>query len=139
MARTGTIDAYLAAQPAAVRRVLRQVRDTIRKALPGAEETISYQLPAYRLSGRIVLYFGGWAEHYALYPGTNRFVSTLRKELAPYEVSKGTIRFPLTEPVPVRLIARIAKLRAKEVERRTKKKKGTARRVRASPRMEEER
>jgi uncharacterized protein YdhG (YjbR/CyaY superfamily) len=129
MARTDftTIDGYIASQPASVRAALSRVRDTIRKALPGAEETISYRMPAYKLFGRVVIYFGCWTKHYALYPGTGRFVATLNDELAPYEVSKGTIRFPLSKPVPVRLIARIAKLRAKELEERARVKKSVRR------------
>ena len=118
MAKTKSVDAYIAAQPADVRDVLERVRSTIRKALPAAEEVISYQIPAYRLPGGVVIYFAGWRQHYSLYPATALVVAALKDELAPYEKSKGTIRFPLCRPVPVRLIARIAKLRAKEVAER---------------------
>jgi uncharacterized protein YdhG (YjbR/CyaY superfamily) len=62
-----------------------------------------------------MLYFAGWKQHYSLYPATDRVVATFKDELAPYEIRKGTIRFPLSQPVPVKLIARIAKFRAKEV------------------------
>jgi len=105
---------YIAAQPQPVRGVLRRVRSTIRKALPRAEEVISYKIPAYRLRGRVVLYFAGWKEHYSLYPAGRRLVAALKDELAPYKISKGTIRFPLSRPVPMRLIGRIARFRAKE-------------------------
>ena len=116
MAKTNftSVDQYLAAQPAASRRVLTRVRNTIRKALPGVEESISYQLPTYKLNGRPVIYFAGWKEHYSIYPSTRVGVETLGDALAPYEVEKGTIRFQLDEPVPVKLIASIAKLRARE-------------------------
>ena len=88
----------------------------MRKALPKAEEVISYQIPAYKLNGRIVIYFAGWKEHYSIYPAQRRLVAAFRERLAPYEVNnKGTIRFPLSEPVPARLIEAIAKFRAKEV------------------------
>jgi len=105
-----------------VQRLLKRVRSTIRKAVPGAEEVISYKIPAYKLHGGPVLYFAGWRRHYSLYPATGRLVAAFQDDLAPYEVSKGTIRFPLSEPVPVKLIERIAKFRAKEVAEREKVK-----------------
>jgi uncharacterized protein YdhG (YjbR/CyaY superfamily) len=83
---------------------------------------ISYQIPTYKLHGRPVLYFAGWTQHYSLYPSTHRLVSAFKDDLAPYEVSKGTIRFLLSEPVPVKLIEGIAKFRAKEVAEREKTK-----------------
>jgi uncharacterized protein YdhG (YjbR/CyaY superfamily) len=73
-----------------------------------------------------VLYFGGWKRHYSLYPATAQLVAACKDELAPYEVEKGTIRFPLSEPVPVKLIGRIAKLRAKEVAEIEKAKAAAA-------------
>lgn len=120
MAKTDftSVDEYLAAQPEAVRGVLTRVRSAIRKAVPGAEEVISYKIPTYKLHGGPVLYFAGWRQHYSLYPATNHVVAAFKDDLAPYEVSKGTIRFPLSQPVPVRLIERIAKFRAKEVAQR---------------------
>jgi uncharacterized protein YdhG (YjbR/CyaY superfamily) len=102
--------------------VLERVRSTIRAALPGAEEAISYQIAAYRLQGCAVIYFAGWKQHYSLYPVTGRLVAAFTDELAPYKVGKGTIRFPLSEPVPVKLIERIAKFRAKEAAGREKAK-----------------
>ena len=116
MAKTAfkTVDEYLASQPPVTRTVLERVRDVIRKALPEAEAVISYQIAAFSLSGRCVVYFAGWKKHYSLYPATERVVAALKDDLAPYEISKGTIRFPLDKPVPVRLIGRIAKLRAQE-------------------------
>jgi uncharacterized protein YdhG (YjbR/CyaY superfamily) len=117
-----SVDAYIAAQPADVRSLLERVRDIIRRALPKAEDVISYQIPAYRLHGRPVIYFAGWRRHYSLYPATAFVVAALEDKLAPYEVSKGTIRFPLSERVPVKLIERIARLRAKEAAERAKAK-----------------
>ena len=115
------IDEYIAGFPPAVQRVLERVRNTIRKALPAADEGISYRIPTYKVHGRYVLYFAGWKQHYSLYPSTDRLVAAFRDELAPYEVNnKGTIRFPLSEPVPVKLIEGIAKFRAKEVAERAK-------------------
>ena len=117
-----SVDEYIASQPELVRGVLERVRSTIRKAVPGAEETISYQIPTYKLNGRAVIYFAGWKQHYSLYPSTSHVVAAFKDDLAPYEVNKGTIRFPLSEPVPVKLIAGIAKVRAKEVAGRGKAK-----------------
>ena len=124
MAKTGfkSVDEYIASQPEAVQGVLKRVRSIIRKAVPGVEEMISYKIPAYKLHGGPVLYFAGWRQHYSLYPATDRVVAAFKNELAPYEVSKGTIRFPLSEAVPVKLIERIAKFRAKEVVEREKAK-----------------
>jgi uncharacterized protein YdhG (YjbR/CyaY superfamily) len=126
MARTDykSVDDYIASQPESVRSLLERVRNTIRKALPAAQEMISYQIPAYKIEGRPVIYFAAWKRHYSLYPASSQLVEMLGDALAPYEVEKGTIRFPLSEPVPVRLIERIAQLRAKEA---AEQKKATAR------------
>jgi uncharacterized protein YdhG (YjbR/CyaY superfamily) len=115
-----SVDEYIASQPHDVQSVLNRVRSTIRKAVPGAEETISYKIPTYKMHGDRVLFFAGWKQHYSLYPATERVIEAFKDDLALYEVSKGTIRFPLFEPVPVKLIARIAKFRAKEVSEREK-------------------
>lgn len=117
MAKTDfkTITDYIASKPNPARAVLKVVRSTIRKAVPEAEETISYQIPMYKLNGGPVLYFAGWKEHYSLYPLGEALAEKFKKELARYEMSKGTIRFPLSEPVPVKLIERIAKFRAKQL------------------------
>jgi uncharacterized protein YdhG (YjbR/CyaY superfamily) len=109
-----SVNEYIAAQPENVQAILQRVRTAIRKALPGAEEAISYQIPTYKVNGRYVVYFAGWKEHYSIYPVTKRVVAALKKDLAPYEVSKGTVRFPLSQKVPVRLIQRITKLLAAE-------------------------
>ncbi len=122
MAKTGSksVDEYIASQPKAVQGALKRVRSAIRKAVPEAEEVISYKIPAYKLHGRPVVYFAAWSEHYSLYPAAGNVVAAFQDSLAPYQVSKGTIRFPLSEPVPVKLIERIAKFRAKEVATRVK-------------------
>ena len=116
MARTDykSVDEYIATQPEEVQATLQRVRSTLRKALPEADEVISYQIPAYKLDGGAVIYFAGWKQHFSLYPATRAIVEPLGDELSDYVVSKGTIRFPLSAPVPVKLIARIAKMRAGE-------------------------
>jgi uncharacterized protein YdhG (YjbR/CyaY superfamily) len=116
----GSIDAYLARQPEASRKVLERVRGVIRKALPGAEEAISYQIPSYRLHGTYVVYFAGWKKHFSLYPVTAPVQGALADELQGYEISKGTVRFPLDAPVPAGLIRRIALLLAAQARERSK-------------------
>lgn len=117
------VDEYIEAQSKPAQRVLRQVRSTIRKALPNGEEVISYKIPAYRLNGKIVIYFAGWAAYVSMYPANERLVAAFKDELEPYRAGKGTLRFPLDEPVPVKLIERIVQFRAKELtEAKTTKK-----------------
>jgi uncharacterized protein YdhG (YjbR/CyaY superfamily) len=120
MAKTDfkSVDEYIATQPEAVRPTLQQVRGAILQALPTAEEVISYQIPAYKVHGSAVLYFSGWKRHYSLYPASDHLADTFKAELADYVVDKGTIRFPLDQPVPVKLIKRIAKFKAKEAAER---------------------
>jgi uncharacterized protein YdhG (YjbR/CyaY superfamily) len=113
-----SVDEYLATKSADVRSILQQVRHIIRKAVPGGEEVISYQIPAYKVHGAPMLYFAGWKQHYSLYPASSELVAAFKDELEPFEVEKGTIRFPFSRPVPVRLIGRIAKFRAQETEQR---------------------
>lgn len=109
------VDEYIGSQPRAAQVALKRVRRAIRKALPEAEEAISYKMPAYKLHGDRALFFAGWKNHYSLYPAGARLVAAFRDDLAPYKISKGTIRFPLSEPVPVKLIERIARFRVKEL------------------------
>ena len=106
---------YIAGFPPPARSTLKRLRSIIRRAVPAAEEMISYQIPAYKLHGRPVLFFAAWKDHYSLYPSNSRLVAAFRDQLSKYELSKGTIRFPLSEPVPVRLIERIARFRAREI------------------------
>ena len=131
MAKTDfkSVDEYIAKHPHEVQAILRRVRSTIRKAVPAAEEMISYQIPTYKLHGGYVVYFAGWKQHYSLYPASAHLVAAFKDDLAPYEVNKGTIRFPLSPPVPVKLIERIAKFLAKEAAARA-----TAKRARPNKR-----
>ena len=125
MAKTDfkSVDEYIAKHPPEVQAILRRVRSTIRKAVPAAEEVISYQIPTYKLHGGYVVYFAGWKQHYSLYPASAHLVAAFKDDLAPYEVNKGTIRFPLSQPVPVRLIERIAQFLAKEAAERARAKR----------------
>jgi len=127
--RNKDVTAYIAGFPAPARAALTRVRGVIRRAVPAAEEMISYQIPAYKLNGRPVLFFAAWKEHYSLYPSNARLVAAFKDQLSQYEISKGTIRFPLSNGVPVTLIERIARFRARQVMEGIKAK-GAARKKR---------
>jgi len=109
-----SVTEYLAKLPKETRTTLQRVRAAIRQAVPKGEEGISYRIPTVKLEGRAVIYFAAWKSHYSLYPATKKVLSSFKQELAGYELSRGTIRFPLSEPVPTQLIAAIAKVRAHE-------------------------
>ncbi|HLJ12391.1 MAG TPA: DUF1801 domain-containing protein [Planctomycetaceae bacterium] len=120
-----TIDEYIAGFPDDVQDLLQTVRSTIRKAAPDAEETISYQIPAFKLHGNLI-FFAAHKQHIGLYPAP-RGDAKFKNELSVYAGGKGTLRFPLDQPIPVRLIAKIVKHRvkanlAKANAGRTKKK-----------------
>jgi uncharacterized protein YdhG (YjbR/CyaY superfamily) len=117
-----SVDEYIAAQPEAVRPKLEQVRAVIRKAVPAALEGIGYGIPGYKLHGKPMLYFGGFKDHYSLFAASGTFFAALEDELRGYDLRKGTVHFPLTKPVPVKLISRIAKLRASGIDATAKKR-----------------
>jgi uncharacterized protein YdhG (YjbR/CyaY superfamily) len=104
-----------------IRPKLEQVRATIRKAVPDAAEGIGYRMPGYKLHGKPMLYFAGFKEHYSLFAASGTFFAALEDELRGYELLKGTVHFLLTKPVPVKLISRIAKLRAAGISSAAKK------------------
>ncbi|WP_216853374.1 iron chaperone [Phytoactinopolyspora halotolerans] len=104
---SSTIDEYIGSFPDDVQDVLREVRSTIRTALPDAAEKISYQIPTFTLNGRNVVHFAAWTHHISVYPlpaGDEAF----QRELAPYVAGKGTAKFPLDKPIPYDLIGRLA-------------------------------
>ncbi len=116
-----SVDEYIAAQPKELQRKLEQVRAAIRSAVPEAVETIGYRMPGYKLHGKPLLYFASFKEHYSLFAASGTFFAALGDELRGYELRKGTVHFPLSKPVPVRLISRIAKLRAAGIAATAKK------------------
>jgi uncharacterized protein YdhG (YjbR/CyaY superfamily) len=107
-----TIDEYISAFPPEVQVILKRIRQTVHKAAPNAEETISYRIPAFRQNG-IVVYFAAFKNHIGLYPPVSGDPQ-LEKAIAPYAGEKGNLRFPLNQPIPYNLIARIAKQRLKQ-------------------------
>ena len=100
------IDQYIASAPPAVRPILSEIRRVVRSAVPDAEETISYKMPALKRK-RVFFYFAAFKNHVGIYPPLTDDTS-LKKELAPYANEKGNLRFPLNEAIPYDLIARVA-------------------------------
>ena len=108
-----SVDEYIAGFPPDVQKIRRKMRTTIRKAAPDAEETISYQIPAFKQNGALV-YFAAHRAHIGMYPITRTVNEQFSKELSPYAAGKSTARFPLDEPIPYALIKRIVTLRVKQ-------------------------
>jgi uncharacterized protein YdhG (YjbR/CyaY superfamily) len=125
------VDEYIRSFPAATAKKLEQVRKTIRSAAPKAEEVISYKIPGYTYHGMLV-FFAGWKSHISLYPAPWQ-AKELEKEMAAYEGSKGTIKFPLDEPLPLALISKMVKFRVKENEERAALKKTAKSKAAAKP------
>ncbi|MDQ2914306.1 MAG: DUF1801 domain-containing protein [Chloroflexota bacterium] len=109
-----TVEAYLAAAPKEHRAALMKLRQTIKAAAPKATEGVSYGMAGFKQSGKYLMTFGYWKEHFALYGGFDAFAA----ELEPYDQSgKGTVRFPADEPLPYGLVTRIIKARVAEIEK----------------------
>ncbi len=106
-----TIDEYLADVKPDQRAALEKLREVIHAAAPGADECISYGIPAFRLNDRSLVFFGAWANHCALYPGSSATLKKFRNELRDFQISKGTIRFSPDRPLPVALLRKLVKAR----------------------------
>jgi uncharacterized protein YdhG (YjbR/CyaY superfamily) len=105
----GSVEEYIGSFPADVQAILEQVRRAILDAVPGAGETISYQIPTITLGGRPLLYFAGWKRHISVYPAPAGD-EALERRLGPYRSAKSTLKFPLSQPVPYDFIAQVAEL-----------------------------
>src|SRR5258707_4712087 len=114
-----TMDEYLARVNADHRALLERLRKTIRAVAPKAEECISYGLAAFRLDGRALVAFGGWANHCALYPMSSGTLKAFQDQLKGFETSKGTIRFTTTKPLPTALVKKLVKARIAENRKRS--------------------
>lgn len=112
-AKPQTIDEYLAPLSNEKRAALEKLRRAIKAAAPKAEECISYQIPSFRLNGKLLVAFGAAAKHCAFYPGSSP-VEAHKRELKDYDTSKGTIRFPADSPLPATLVRKLVKTRIAE-------------------------
>ncbi len=108
-----TIDEYIAEFPPDTQAVLREVRGIIRAAAPGATETMSYAIPTFDLDGKHLVHFAGYAKHLGLYPGASG-IAAFKDELTGRKSAKGSVQFPLSEPLPAELIRRIVQFRVAE-------------------------
>jgi uncharacterized protein YdhG (YjbR/CyaY superfamily) len=113
-----TIDDYLAEVSDEKRATLKALRAAIHAAAPRVEECISYGIPAFRLNGRILVWFGGGANHCSFYPGAYP-IRACKADLKAYSISKGTVRFPIGKPLPASLVKKLVKTAIAERERRT--------------------
>jgi uncharacterized protein YdhG (YjbR/CyaY superfamily) len=109
-----TIDEYLVSVNAYHRDALQKIRETVHAVAPNANECIRYGIPAFRMNGRSLVFFGAWANHCALYPGSSATLKNFRNELRDFQTSKGTLRFSPCKPLPVALVKRLVKARIAE-------------------------
>ena len=123
--RFNSIDEYMATFPEAIQAILQTIRETIQAAAPDAEEKISYQMPTFFLKGNLV-HFAAFKNHIGFYP-TPSGVEAFKEEIARYQGAKGSIQFPLDEPMPLDLITQIVKMRVaenlKKAELKSRKRK----------------
>ena len=114
-----TIDAYIKTFPKDVQHILEEMRQTIRKAAPQAVETISYQMPTFKLEGKGLVYFAAFKNHIGFYPIPSG-IEAFEEELSRYKQGKGSVQFPINQPVPFDLVRRIVRFRVKEALEKTR-------------------
>jgi uncharacterized protein YdhG (YjbR/CyaY superfamily) len=120
-----SIDEYIAGFPSDVQAILEQIRQTVARAAPEATEKISYQMPTFFLNGNLV-HFAAYKNHIGFYPAP-RAIEAFQSELSKYKGAKGSVQFPLNQPIPFDLIAKIVKFRVADMLRKTaERKKKTA-------------
>src|SRR6266487_369187 len=112
--KPATIDEYLASVSPDQRALLQKLRKTIREVAPKAEECISYGIPAFRLNGRSLVFFGAWANHCSFYPGSSTTLKKFRGDLKDFQITKGTIRFSPDNPLATTLVKKLVKARIAE-------------------------
>jgi uncharacterized protein YdhG (YjbR/CyaY superfamily) len=115
-----TIDEYIATFPKETQKILKDIRATIQAAAPDAEEKISYQMPTFFLKGNLI-HFAAYNNHIGIYPTPNG-IESFKKELSKYKGAKGSVRLPIDQPMPLKLIARIVKFRVAENLKKAKAK-----------------
>jgi uncharacterized protein YdhG (YjbR/CyaY superfamily) len=115
------VDEYISIFPDKIQELLKEMRATIKKAAPEAEEVISYQMPAYKFYGMLI-YFAAFKNHIGLYPGVSG-IETFKEELSVYKGAKGSVQFPLNKPLPLDLISRIVRFRVTEKLKKSKSQK----------------
>jgi uncharacterized protein YdhG (YjbR/CyaY superfamily) len=111
-----TIDEYIGSSPENVRKILEEMRATIREAAPGAEEAIRYGMPTFRLHGNNLVHFAAFAHHIGFYPIPSG-IEAFKNELFPYKQGKGSVQFPLDQPIPYELVKKIVRFRVAEMEK----------------------
>lgn len=117
-----SIDEYIAACPKDVQKMLKELRKTIQVAAPDAVEKISYQIPTFYLKGNLV-HFAAFKDHISFFP-TSSGIQAFKKELSVYKGAKGTVQFPLDQPLPLQLVSKIVKFRVAENLKRAEMKSG---------------
>ena len=117
-----TVEKYIASFSPEIRKALNEIRSTVRKTAPEAEETIAYRMPAYKLNGKPLVYFAAFKNHIGFYP-TPRGIEAFDKELKKYKHAKGSVQFPLDKPMPLALIKKMVKFRVKENTEKAASKK----------------
>ena len=119
-ATASSVDEYIAGFPPETRKLLEELRALVRSVVPEVTERMSYGIPTFDLDGRYLVYIAGFKNHVSLYPVTANLAEALGEAVQPYKKGKGTVRFPLGQPLPTGLIRRIVELRLEERRARTR-------------------